>query len=73
MLMAELPRLCAGQADIYPMGNFLFNIIGQDVSGLGEELPLSRQLTRELAQKISPVAVPLGRMHDCGIWSAGPD
>ncbi len=45
IITLALPLLqCAEQADIYPLGNFIFNIVGQDLSSSGAsccmQLPL---------------------------------
>ena len=67
MLRAEL-------ADIYPMGNFVFNIIGQDVSDLGGKFPPINQSSGKLARYVLPeTALQVGRNQLIAMLSAGPD
>ena len=56
------------------MGNFVFNIIGQDVSDLGEKSPPINKSSGKLARYILPeTASQVGRTWLLAVFSAGPD
>ena len=54
VMLALLLLQCAEQADIYPLGNFIFNVVGQDLSSSGASCYIQLPLPEGLPLRETP-------------------